>query len=215
MTFARVRGYLIACGYSYPVATTLAVVMTEAKRQPVDVNGEIFHVPVGQRHCVQGAPTSPGVCNAIVAKLDRRLAGLARKFGLAYTRYADDLTFSGDIDAAAIGRLLHHANAIIGAEGFATNAGKTRVMHRAGRQRVTGVTVNHVLGLSRSERRKLRAAVHHVAKGKPVEPATSVRGKIAYLAMLNAAQADRLLRYWNQLGFGSRPDRSERGDQSS
>ena len=205
ITFARVRGYLVACGYGYPVATTLAVVMTEAQRQPVAVEGEIFHVPVGPRHCVQGAPTSPGLCNAIAAKLDRRLAGLARKFGVAYTRYADDLTFSGDLDPATTGRLLHHAAAIISAEGFQTNAKKTRVMRQGAAQRVTGVTVNQVLGLSRTERRKLRAAVHHVAKGNPVEPATAVRGRIAYLSMLNATQADRLLQLWNRWTFGGRP----------
>lgn len=199
VTFARVRGYLVACGYGYPVATTLAVLMTEAKRQPVTVEGETFHVPVGPRHCVQGAPTSPGVCNALVAKLDRRLAGLARKFSLAYTRYADDLTFSGDVDAATTGRFLHHATAIIAAEGFATNAKKTRVMRKSGRQRVTGVTVNQVLGLSRTERRRLRASVHRLVDGRPGTPAptdapSALRGKIAYLAMLNPAQAAPLLR---------------------
>ena len=198
VTFARVRGFLIACGYGYPVATSLAVLMTEAERQPVAIEGDIFHVPVGLRHCVQGAPTSPGLCNAIVAKLDRRLGGLGKKFNVAYTRYADDLTFSGDIDEKTVGRLLHHAGKIIRAEGFETNAKKTRVMHRGAAQRVTGVTVNQVIGLSRSERRRLRAAVHHVAKGKPIEPATSVRGRLAYLSMLNVAQADRLLRLWNQ-----------------
>lgn len=192
VTFARVRGFLIACGYGYPVATTLAALMTEAKRQPVNVNGEIFFSPVGPRHCVQGAPTSPGVCNAIVAKLDRRLAGLAKKFGMAYTRYADDLTFSGDLDSAATGRLVRHVTAIVREEGFIINSAKTRVMRAGARQCVTGVTVNKVLGLSRRERRKLRAAVHHLTKGHPIESAAVVRGKIAYLAMLNPAQAEPL-----------------------
>jgi predicted DNA-binding WGR domain protein/retron-type reverse transcriptase len=198
VTFARVRGFLIACGYGYPVATTLAVLMTEARRQPVALDGEVFHVPVGPRHCVQGAPTSPGLCNALVAKLDRRLAGLGRKFGLAYTRYADDLTFSGEIDAKATGRFLHHAALVIAAEGFQTNAAKTRVMRRGQRQRVTGVTVNQVLGLSRRERRKLRAGVHQLVTGKPgrtaTEPAGTLRGKLAYLSMLNPEQAAPLLR---------------------
>ena len=203
VTAARVRGYLIACGYGYPVATALAVLMTEAQRQPVAVDDEVFHVPVGPRHCVQGAPTSPGLCNAIVAKLDRRLGGLAKKFAVAYTRYADDLTFSGELDPGTTGRLLHHAARIIRDEGFATNVKKTRVMHRGGAQQVTGVTVNQVLGLSRRERRRLRAAVHHVAKGKPIEPATAVRGKLAYLAMLNQTQADRLLQLWNRWTLGT------------
>lgn len=73
VTFARVRGLLIAHGYAYPVAATLAALCTEARRQPVEIDGELFHVPVGQRHCVQGAPTSPGLCNAMVLRLGRRV----------------------------------------------------------------------------------------------------------------------------------------------
>ena len=56
---ARVRGLLIGCGYSYPVAQTLAVLMTEPPRQPVEVEGTLYHVPVGPRVCVQGAPDQP------------------------------------------------------------------------------------------------------------------------------------------------------------
>jgi len=198
VTFARLRGFLIASGYGYPVATTLAVLMTEALRQPVAVDSEIYYVPVGQRHCVQGAPTSPGICNALVAKMDRRLAGLAKKFSLTYTRYADDLTFSGDLDAKTTGHFLHHAALIIEAEGFKTNATKTHVMRRGNRQRVTGVTVNQVLGLSRQERRRLRAGVHQLTTGKPGRGTTEapmvLRGKLAYLTMLNPEQAAPLLR---------------------
>jgi RNA-directed DNA polymerase len=117
VTFPRVRGYLIALGDSLPVATTLAVLMTEAERQPVAIDGTTLHVPIGKRHCVQGAPTSPGLCNGIVAKLDHRLAGLARKHGLAYTRYADDLTFSGDLDRNAMLHFLKLARWIIHQEG--------------------------------------------------------------------------------------------------
>ncbi|MBE2213013.1 MAG: RNA-directed DNA polymerase [Opitutaceae bacterium] len=194
VTFARVRGYLVACGYGYPVATTLALLMTEAARQPVSIEGEIFHVPTGLRHCVQGAPTSPALCNAIAAKLDRRLAGLARKFGVAYTRYADDLTFSGDLDAKITGRLLHHVGAIIQAEGFTINSAKTRILHRGRRQSVTGVTVNKDAGLSRTERRVLRATAHRLTtlrrEGAPDAAAERVlAGQLAYLAMLNPAQA--------------------------
>jgi RNA-directed DNA polymerase len=197
VTFARVRGLLVAYGYGYQVATSLAVIMTEAERQPVEVDGATCHVPVGQRHCVQGAPTSPGLCNAIVLRLDHRLEGLARRFGAAYTRYADDLTFSGDLDRDAAKRLMHHARAIIAAEGFRVNEGKTRLMTPAGRQSVTGVVVNRDAGLSRQERRRLRAALHRLAKdweaGLDVaDRQAALTGKLAYLRMLNPAQADRL-----------------------
>jgi len=86
----RVRGLLVALGFGYPVAATLATLMTESVRQPVQVGEELFFVPVGSRHTVQGAPTSPGLANALAVRLDRRVAGLARKFGFEYTRYADD-----------------------------------------------------------------------------------------------------------------------------
>jgi RNA-directed DNA polymerase len=135
--FGRVRGLLLALGYSYPLATTLAVLMTEAPRQPFEIGSALYYVPIGPRVCVQGAPTSPGLCNAVMLKLDRRLAGLAKAEGFAYTRYADDLTFSGDKEEA-VDRLLACVPRIVEAEGFALNASKTRIMRRGGRQTVTG-----------------------------------------------------------------------------
>jgi RNA-directed DNA polymerase len=194
VTFARVRGLLVALGYGYPVATTLAVLMTEAERQPVEIDGTIFYVPVTPRSCPQGAPTSPGLCNAVLLRLDRRLAGLARRHGFAYTRYADDLTFSGDGDRKAVAALGAAAGRIIAAEGFRVNREKTRVMSLGRRQEVCGVTVNRDLGLSRRERRRLRAELHHLAReraaGRP-DPAAEerARGRLAYLAMLNPGQA--------------------------
>lgn len=195
VTFARVRGLLISYGYSYPVATTLAVIMTEAERQPVEVEGEVFHVPVGPRHCVQGAPTSPGLCNALVLRLDRRLAGLARKHGLHYTRYADDLTFSGELNRELAHRLRVTLEHIVRESGFTVNAEKTQLMGRGGKQTVTGVVVNHTLGLSRQERRRLRAALHQLPRlESPGRDAAQRRlhGKLAYLSMLNPRQAEPL-----------------------
>lgn len=54
VTFGRVRGYLIAMGYDYHVATTLALLTTEAARQRVAVDDALRYVPIGQRSCPQG-----------------------------------------------------------------------------------------------------------------------------------------------------------------
>jgi len=194
--FGRVRGLLIAVGYGYSVASVLAALMTEAVRQPVIVGETRFFPPIGPRVCPQGAPTSPGLSNAIVAKMDRRLAGLARRYGFAYTRYADDLTFSGnDIAGAHALRLL--AARVVEEEGFKVNQRKTQIRRNGSRQTVTGVVVNDVLGLSRQERRRLRAAIHRYVKASAAgngNPAQLARldGKVAYLSMLNAVQARRL-----------------------
>jgi retron-type reverse transcriptase len=200
VTFGRVRGMLIALGYGYVVATVLAVLMTEAERQPVEIEGTIFHVPVGPRHCVQGAPTSPGLCNCVALRLDRRLAGLARRFGFTYTRYADDLTFSGGA-AGSAHALRVRATRIIREEGFEVNSEKTRIARKGRRQQVTGVTVNAQLGLSRRERRRLRAMIHQLGKERAAgvanpDRAASLRGKLAYLAMLNPGQAAALRQRW-------------------
>lgn len=187
----RVRGLFLALGYGYPVAAALAVVMTEAPRQRVEAEGKLYHTPTGPRVCVQGAPTSPGLCNAILLRLDRRLAGLAKKRGLTYTRYADDLTFSGP--DAEVKKLLGIVPKIAAEEGFEINPAKTRLMRQSGRQAVTGVIVNKDMGLSRKARRKLRAALHHqkAGKGNPAD-APRIKGKLAYLNMLNPGQAKRL-----------------------
>jgi hypothetical protein len=202
VTVARVRGLLIAYGYSFPVATTLAVLMTEAERQPVAVGDEVFHVPVGQRHCVQGAPTSPGICNALLLRLDRRIAGFASKHTVTYTRYADDLTFSGDLPREAAHKIRNVVTRIVQEEGFTVNTEKTKLAGQGTRQTVTGVVVNKDLGLSRQERRRLRAAQHQISKlapGEQDERRRRLEGKLAYLSMLNPQQASRL---------SSRPDSS-------
>jgi len=199
VTYPRVRGLLIALGYGYPVAATLAALMTESPRQPVEVDGVVYHVPVAPRHCVQGAPTSPGICNAVVVRLDRRLSGLARRAGFEYTRYADDITFSGR-DPKRIGFLLVFARRVVESEGFVVNAAKTRVSRKGQRQVVTGVTVNDTLGLSRRERRRLRARIHRAQGTATHDPAeaAAIEGHLSYLHMLNPQQAQALRRRWGK-----------------
>ena len=194
--YGRIRGLLVAYGYSFPVASTLGLLMTAAERQRVELEDGVRYTPVSRRYTVQGAPTSPGLCNAIAKKLDHRLAGLADKYGYDYTRYADDIAFSGD-DEEAIGPLLSVTREIADDEGFAINRDKTRVMHSGQRQEVAGVVVNDTLGLSRQERRRLRAMIHRLNQeadegGPDPEEVEYLEGKLAYLQMLNSDQADAL-----------------------
>ncbi|HNV71109.1 MAG TPA: reverse transcriptase family protein, partial [Candidatus Ozemobacteraceae bacterium] len=193
--FGRVRGYLIAVGFGYAVATILAVLMTEAERQPVQIDNQVYQVPIGSRYCVQGAPTSPGLANAIFKRADRRLSQLAAKLEMNYSRYADDLTFSGD-DESVVVELFRYAMLILTNEGFTLNLAKTRVMRASNAQRVTGATVNQVLGLSKKERKRLRAALHQnaLAPDKSREPRTTLLGRLAWVQALNPTQAEVLRR---------------------
>ena len=76
--------------------------MTEYDREAVSHQGETYYVSIGNRHLVQGAPTSPMMANILTRNLDRRLDGLAKQVGFDYTRYADDLTFSGNSHETAV-----------------------------------------------------------------------------------------------------------------
>ncbi|MEJ7636993.1 MAG: hypothetical protein WKF75_03130 [Singulisphaera sp.] len=138
----------------------------------------------------------PRITNALCRKLDRRLDGLARRHGFAYTRYADDLTFSGDTPRV-VGRLLRSVRSIVAAEGLTEHPRKTRVMRRGGRQEVTGLTVNDRPKVSRQELRTLRAILHNAARlgiesqnreGRP-DFAAHLRGRVEYACMVDPSHA--------------------------
>jgi retron-type reverse transcriptase len=205
ITFPRVRGVLIAHGYSYAVASTLALLCTEYDREPFDRDGERLYISVGPRHLVQGAPTSPALANLVAWRLDRRLTGLAAKYGFSYTRYADDLTFSGD-DAAVVGSLITNVKRIVADERFILNDAKTHVARRARRQVVTGLVVNDQVATPRQLRRRLRAILHNAQRDahlgdssqetsarRPMPAYGSIRGLIAFVNAVNPRHAAPLL----------------------
>lgn len=168
LTFRRVKGKFRGLGYSEPVATVLALISTEPDVDEVEIDGERLYASTGPRLLPQGAPTSPALTNLICVKLDKRLSGLAKSMGFAYTRYADDMTFSASGEAAGkVGALLKFVGQIVGAEGFTVHPDKTRVMRRGGRQEVTGLTVNERVAVPRDVLRRFRALLHQIEATGP------------------------------------------------
>ncbi|MEM9195087.1 MAG: reverse transcriptase domain-containing protein [Myxococcota bacterium] len=194
--FRRVKGLFRALGYGEAVAITLALLSTEPPRTEAEVDGKVYHVALGDRVLPQGACTSPAITNLICRGLDRDLRGIAERHGYAFTRYADDVTFSG-ANEAAIPKLLAATRHILKRHSFLVHPDKTRVMRRARRQEVTGLVVNDRAGLSRKERRRLRALLHNVARhglasqnrnGHPNFPAY-LRGHVAYAMAVDPDRA--------------------------
>jgi retron-type reverse transcriptase len=199
VTFRRVQGLFCKLGYSGHVATVLALLSTEPPRVPTELDGKVYHVALGQRVLPQGACTSPAITNALCRRLDRRLAGLAARHGYTFTRYADDLTFSGD-DGAIVGHLLRNVRHILKKEGFTVHPSKTRVMRRANRQEVTGVTVNDRPSIARKEVRELRAILHNAARhglqsqNRENHPnfAAYLKGRVEFVCMVDSKRAPAL-----------------------
>ncbi|TDY03614.1 UNVERIFIED_CONTAM: RNA-directed DNA polymerase [Lysinibacillus xylanilyticus] len=109
----------------------------------------------------QGAPTSPMLATLITKNIDKRLSAFANKEKIRYTRYADDLTFSGDFNE---GYVIKFAEKVINSEGFKVNPFKTRVRLQHQRQEVTGIVVNEKLQASRQYRRKFRQNMFFIRK---------------------------------------------------
>lgn len=160
--YRRIKGLFIAMGYSEHIAIILAAICTEPDTYEVEMDGENYFVAQGERHLPQGAPTSPVLTNLLCYKLDRRLEGLAKRFDYAYTRYADDLTFSTNKNEAQIHQLIWCIRQITKEESFVLHPEKLRIMRKGQRQEATGLVVNQTLGIDRKKLRKFRALLHQI-----------------------------------------------------
>lgn len=104
----------------------------------------------------QGAPTSPAIVNILLRDFDLRLGVWCRERGIVYTRYCDDLTFSGE-DLSGVRAV---AEAELRAMGFFLNDHKTRLRSAGQRQTVTDLVVNEKVSVPREVRREIRQEVY-------------------------------------------------------
>jgi RNA-directed DNA polymerase len=109
----------------------------------------------------QGAPTSPALSNIIMNKVDKRIAGFVRKHDLHYTRYADDMTFSGNFIP---GTIINFVKLVLSDMNLTINEKKTRSRKPNQRQEITGITVNSKMQVSRELRRQLRQSIYFIKK---------------------------------------------------
>ena len=109
----------------------------------------------------QGAPSSPAITNIIMYDFDELVGSWCRERGIRYTRYCDDLTFSGDFDPAEVIRFVRQE---LGRIGFLLNEQKTRIQRPGRQQTVTGIVVNEKLSIPADYRRKLRQELYYCKK---------------------------------------------------
>jgi retron-type reverse transcriptase len=146
-----------------------------------------------------GGCCSPIIANAVMYQYDCNLSQVASGSGVSYTRFADDLTFSGaDL---SVRQVVEIAKAMLREACFEINDSKTRFMSASQRQIVTGLVVNVRLSTPRFQRRKLRAMLHYTKNGRAPFQGTrelsdaSLRAKLGHAGKLHR---DWLLRLTNK-----------------
>lgn len=151
----------------------------------------------------QGAPTSPYLSNIVMRRFDDKLGGWCAERGIAYTRYSDDITLSGDCDLRPAYR---KARAMLAAMDLRINNKKTRLVRACHAQTVTGIVVNDHPQVSREYRRNLRQELYYFRRygaedvirrlslsrftdenGQPLaeEYALYLRSKVAYVMQID------------------------------
>ncbi|MCB9251738.1 MAG: RNA-directed DNA polymerase [Flavobacteriales bacterium] len=169
----------------------------------------------------QGAPTSPTISNIVCHQLDFYLSAVAKRFGLKYSRYADDITYSSMHNVYQKGsEFLSEVHRIISAQSFHINVNKTRLQKAGYRQEVTGLLVNENVNLQTRYIKQLRMWLYywerygyerasgfflqqyvadkgHVKNGKP-DLANVISGKLDYLKMVKGSENDLYLKLKNR-----------------
>ena len=109
----------------------------------------------------QGAPTSPFISNIILFDFDERVGAFCHERGITYTRYCDDMIFSGDFDEVEVVAFVEEE---LRSRGFFLNRNKTAVIPKTKQQKVTGLVVNDGVAVARSYRRTLRQEIYYLEK---------------------------------------------------
>jgi RNA-directed DNA polymerase len=159
-------------------------------------------------HLPQGAPTSPSLANLCSYRLDCRLNGLAQFERAAYTRYADDLAFSGgEKFERSAARFATQVAVILQEEGFSVHHRKTRIMRQSVRQHLAGLVTNERLNVRRSDFDVLKAiltnCVRHGPESQNREAHPYFRehlaGRIGFMESIHAEKGRRLRAIFDQI----------------
>lgn len=161
----------------------------------------------------QGAPTSPIIANIIASKLDYRLARLCNRTNAQYSRYADDITISGDRDQIPSFNLIKE---IIEEEGFFINFNKVRKQSRGSKQMVTGLTVTQGVHVPRKFKQEIIRHLYYCKRNGVTEHLSYMKkrykferyhykewllGKILYIKSIEKEVGERLLLEYNSINW--------------
>lgn len=158
-----------------------------------------------------GASTSSHIANACFLPADKNIKSLCNAFGVDYTRYVDDLTFSS-YSSENLKIIESKVKKILNFYGYKTNQKKTKYISDNKQQNILGLVVNNYkVRLSKEFKRKIRAMLHSYfvfisKKNKDIKYLAwnekrkqSLKGYLAYIKHTDRAFYNQLKIYSNQL----------------
>lgn len=164
-------------------------------------------------HLPQGAPTSPMLANLVCIQLDKELQNIASRENLIFTRYADDIIFSGLFTTKA--KLIHISKEVskhVSKFGFGINVQKTCITHRGAREIVTGLSINgNTLHVPRIYKDKVKQELYFLEKyglyehcdgiqaKNPLAYLRRLKGRILYIHSIEKSLGIRYLDKFNQI----------------
>ena len=162
---------------------------------PPPVRTLLAHLCCYRDFLPQGAPTSPYISNLVLFPFDRYMERWCKNQNITYTRYCDDLTFSGSFEPEAV---IRKVSSFLLRMGFEINPKKMKICPQGQRQIITGIVVNEKTQVPKTYRRNLRQEIYYIEKFglsehlahihldlTPEKYLEHLKGKLRYVLQIN------------------------------
>lgn len=162
---------------------------------PKSVGMILTYLCTYNNHLTQGSPTSPYISNLVMKEFDEELGNWCNLRNISYTRYSDDMTFSGQFNPS---ELIVKVRKMLYKLGLSLNNDKIHIIHKSSRQNVTGIVVNEKMQVNIKYRNKIRQEIYYIKKFglsshlkkcdiniKPKKYLNGLYGRILYVLQIN------------------------------
>lgn len=219
ITEKRVFGLFKKLGYteklSFDIAQLLCVHPPKTYWKDIIIENRIKKKFIKSKPAIlpQGAPTSPIISNIVSVKLDEIFTKYTSKCGVCYSRYADDITFSGNRKNMISLKVIKK---IIRQQGFTINIKKTKYLSNCKKQTVTGLTVNNGIFVNKKTTKYIKQELYYCLKygyknhlsfkqSKGIEPRAGYKdwlfGKICFIYSVEKEKGEKLFSMYNQIDW--------------
>lgn len=128
---------------------------------PKSIGMLLTYLVTYEDHLTQGSPTSAYISNLVMRDFDEQLGNYCSILNVSYTRYSDDMTFSGNFTPSDI---IKKVNELLKNTNLTLNKDKIHIITKNNKQLVTGVIVNKKLSIDITYRKKIRQEIYYIKK---------------------------------------------------